>query len=248
MPWTMLQKCYLSISLSPTLRRRYQRRLSNPCQHTRESFQTMTSTNPTRILSNSITSKIFGMPSSNSSSSAQPDQDENPRPNAQSTSSFPILYILFVLIFLIALFPPLFHALWTLPLKLLLPSTYSSALSPARYTKPAIMSWTQKTISLPSKSRGSYLVTDHIVSSIPEIKNYKVGLLNLFIQHTSCAISLNENWDEDVRADMSDALDRIAPEDRKGELYRHSAEGLDDMPVCTLFLCHFVSRCWNREG
>ena len=59
-----------------------------------------------------------------------------------------------------------------------------------------------------------------------------MGLLNLFIQHTSCALSLNENWDEDVRADMSDALDRIAPEDRKGDLYRHSAEGLDDMPVC----------------
>ena len=64
-----------------------------------------------------------------------------------------------------------------------------------------------------------------------------MGLLNLFIQHTSCALSLNENWDEDVRADMSDALDRIAPEDRKGELYRHSAEGLDDMPVCTLAHC-----------
>ncbi|KAM3081996.1 hypothetical protein ACMFMG_004455 [Clarireedia jacksonii] len=93
------------------------------------------------------------------------------------------------------------------------------------------MSWSQKTISLPSKSKGAYLVTDHIVSSLPEIKNYKVGLLNLFVQHTSCALSLNENWDEDVRSDMSDALDRIAPEDKKGELYRHSAEGLDDMPA-----------------
>jgi len=69
------------------------------------------------------------------------------------------------------------------------------------------------------------------VKELPEIKEYKVGLLNLFIQHTSCALSLNENWDEDVRADMSDALDRIAPEDRKGNLYRHSAEGLDDMPA-----------------
>jgi hypothetical protein len=69
------------------------------------------------------------------------------------------------------------------------------------------------------------------VKDLPEIKNYKIGLLNLFIQHTSCALSLNENWDEDVREDMSDALDRIAPEDRKGNLYRHSAEGLDDMPV-----------------
>jgi len=60
-------------------------------------------------------------------------------------------------------------------------------------------------------------------------------LLNLFIQHTSCALSLNENYDEDVRADMSDALDRIAPEDRNGRggqgLYRHDAEGPDDMPA-----------------
>ena len=74
-------------------------------------------------------------------------------------------------------------------------------------------------------------MTDRIVSELPEIRSYKTGLLNLFIQHTSCALSLNENWDSDVRADMSDALDRIAPEDRKGDLYRHSAEGLDDMPV-----------------
>lgn len=87
-------------------------------------------------------------------------------------------------------------------------------------------SWTSKTISLPSRARGSYLITDHIVSSIPEIKDYKVGLLNLFMQHTSAALSLNENWDEDVRADMSDALDRIVPEDHKGDLYRHSCEGM----------------------
>ncbi|KAL3417356.1 UPF0047 protein C4A8.02c [Phlyctema vagabunda] len=93
------------------------------------------------------------------------------------------------------------------------------------------MSWTQKTLTLPSKSRGSYLITDEIVRQLPEIRSYKVGLVHLFIQHTSCALSLNENWDEDVRADMSDALDRIAPEDRKGDLYRHSAEGLDDMPA-----------------
>lgn len=58
-----------------------------------------------------------------------------------------------------------------------------------------------------------------------------MGILHLFVQHTSCALSMNENWDEDVRADMSDAMDRIAPEDKRGELYRHSAEGSDDMPV-----------------
>ncbi|KAK8209073.1 hypothetical protein M8818_003767 [Zalaria obscura] len=93
------------------------------------------------------------------------------------------------------------------------------------------MSWTQKQFALPSKSRGSYLITDTVLKELPEIKDYKVGLINLFVQHTSCALSLNENWDEDVREDMSDALDRIAPEDRKGNLYRHSAEGLDDMPA-----------------
>ncbi|KFY22826.1 hypothetical protein V493_06306 [Pseudogymnoascus sp. VKM F-4281 (FW-2241)] len=93
------------------------------------------------------------------------------------------------------------------------------------------MSWFQKTVTLPPKSRGSYLITDHIVDSLPELKDYKVGLVNLFVQHTSCALSLNENWDSDVREDMSDALDRIAPEDKKGNLYRHSAEGLDDMPA-----------------
>lgn len=93
------------------------------------------------------------------------------------------------------------------------------------------MSWAQKTITLPSASRGSYLVTDNIVDALPEIRTYKIGLLHLGLQHTSCALSLNENWDSDVRSDMSDALDRIAPEDRRGNLYRHSAEGEDDMPV-----------------
>lgn len=94
------------------------------------------------------------------------------------------------------------------------------------------MSWYQKNFSLPTRSRGSYLITDHVLQEVPEIRDYKVGMLNLFVQHTSCALSLNENWDDDVRADMSDALDRIAPMDKKGNLYRHSAEGEDDMPVC----------------
>jgi len=93
------------------------------------------------------------------------------------------------------------------------------------------MSWAQKTLSLPAQTRGSYLITPLIEAQLPELRAYKVGLLHLFIQHTSCALSLNENYDDDVRKDMSDALDRIAPEDRRGDVYRHSAEGLDDMPV-----------------
>lgn len=57
----------------------------------------------------------------------------------------------------------------------------------------------QKQFTLPSRSRGCYLVTDSVLKELPEIKNYKTGLLNLFIQHTSCALSLNENFDEDGR-------------------------------------------------
>ncbi|KKA20028.1 UPF0047 domain protein [Rasamsonia emersonii CBS 393.64] len=103
--------------------------------------------------------------------------------------------------------------------------------TPPPPTATTMTSWFQKQFTLPPRSRGSYLITDYVLNELPEIKNYKVGLLHLFIQHTSCALSLNENWDEDVREDMSDALDRIVPVDRKGNLYRHSAEGEDDMPA-----------------
>lgn len=103
--------------------------------------------------------------------------------------------------------------------------------APAPVLPESKMAWFQKQFTLPTKSRGSYLITDHVLKEVPEIKDYKIGVLNLFVQHTSCGLSMNENWDSEVREDMSDALDRLAPEDRKGDLYRHSAEGLDDMPA-----------------
>ncbi|MCJ1369992.1 hypothetical protein MMC20_001204 [Loxospora ochrophaea] len=94
------------------------------------------------------------------------------------------------------------------------------------------MSFFQKSFTLPPRTKGSYLVTQQVTSSLPEIRDYKVGILHLFLQHTSCALSMNENWDEEVRADMSDSLDRIVPEDVGGKgLYRHAAEGSDDMPA-----------------
>lgn len=74
--------------------------------------------------------------------------------------------------------------------------------------------YSQHQITLPSLGRGSHLVTDEIVKSVPEIRTIKCGLLHLFIQHTSCGLTMNENWDSDVRADMSDALDRMVPEDK----------------------------------
>lgn len=89
------------------------------------------------------------------------------------------------------------------------------------------MSWDQTTFALSPRSKGCYLVTDEVVRNVPQIKNYKVGLLNLFLQHTSAGLTLNENCDPDVREDMTTSLDRIAPE---GDFYIHADEGPDDMP------------------
>jgi secondary thiamine-phosphate synthase enzyme len=146
--------------------------------------------------------------------------------------------IIFLLLITFAFIPDLFFATLRLPLYLIRstpPPPPPSSIPTAPYCTPSLdkMSWFQKTLHLPSKSRGSYLITDTIVQQLPELKTYKVGILHLFVQHTSCALSMNENWDEDVRADMSDALDRIVPMDdsKKGGLYRHDAEGKDDMPV-----------------
>ncbi|RMX79123.1 hypothetical protein D0867_16518 [Hortaea werneckii] len=163
--------------------------------------------------------------------------------------------VIFLAVFILAFFPSAFHLLLKpilLPFELLggdqIPEAQNSLPSCGCCPPPSCnlpphpvhteikpdeskMSWFQKQIMLPSKSKGTHLVTDHVVRDLPEIKNYKVGLLHLFVQHTSCGLSLNENFDEDVRDDMTDALDRVAPEDRKGNMYRHSAEGLDDMPA-----------------
>lgn len=84
--------------------------------------------------------------------------------------------------------------------------------------------YTQHHLTLPSLGRGSHLVTDHVVSSLPQIAGIKCGLLHLFLQHTSCALSMNENWDDDVRADMSDALDGIVKEDKGGLRFRSDSE------------------------
>lgn len=140
-------------------------------------------------------------------------------PTARTNTLFIILVFLFFI-------PNFFHLT-----ALLTPTTHS----PTTIT-PTM--WFQKQLTLPAASRGSYLVTERITSQLPELSSYRVGLLHLFVQHTSCALSLNENWDEDVREDMTDALERIAPyEGKKGEeIYRHNAEGRDDMPVCFLFL------------
>ena len=102
--------------------------------------------------------------------------------------------ILITLILVIALFPSLFHYAWTAPFSLI--PFFGSSPSPVTDAEPrhgTATMWTQKQFTLQPKSRGSYLITDQVLQALPEIKSYKVGLLNLFVQHTSCALSLNEN-------------------------------------------------------
>ena len=73
------------------------------------------------------------------------------------------------------------------------------------------------------------MVTDEIVAQLPELKSLNVGIAHLFIQHTSASLSINENADPDVRADMESHINRMVPEN--GPYYRHTLEGSDDMPA-----------------
>jgi Uncharacterised protein family UPF0047 len=165
-------------------------------------------------------------------------------PNTSAKPSNSLFTILLVVVLIVSLFPGFPQYLLWLPFSYLpligsgeqvSPYPISSCPPGCRAsnitTSAESMSWFQKSFTLPPHARGSYLITDHVLQNLPEIKTYKVGILHLFVQHTSCGLSLNENWDSDVRVDMSDALDRLVPEDHKGDLYRHSCEGPDDMPV-----------------
>ena len=84
--------------------------------------------------------------------------------------------------------------------------------------------WFQKEIVLRPKERGIHLVTHEILRELPPLP--RVGLLNLFIKHTSAALSINENADPDVRTDMEYILDKLVPDIDQN--YYHTAEGPDD--------------------
>jgi secondary thiamine-phosphate synthase enzyme len=91
------------------------------------------------------------------------------------------------------------------------------------------MNWYQKEISLTAKGRGFHLVTEDIVNQIPEIKKIKTGLMHILIKHTSASITLNENYDPDVRSDMEKYFNRTVKENEPW--YDHNSEGADDMPA-----------------
>jgi len=89
--------------------------------------------------------------------------------------------------------------------------------------------WIQKEIILKSRNKGFHLITDEILSNIPEIKKIKIGLVNFLLKHTSASLTLNENADRDVRSDMGKYFDEIVPENKN--YFEHTSEGEDDMPA-----------------
>ena len=91
------------------------------------------------------------------------------------------------------------------------------------------MRWHQTEVRLKPRPRGFHLVTSEILSSLPELRQIRVGLAHLFIQHTSASLAVNENADPDVRGDMERWFDRAVPED--APYFEHTAEGSDDMPA-----------------
>jgi len=89
--------------------------------------------------------------------------------------------------------------------------------------------WIQKEIRLSPKARGFHLVTNEVLSQLPELKDIQMGLLNVFIKHTSASLTINENTDPTVRKDFESYFNRVVPEDEP--YYLHLDEGSDDLPA-----------------
>lgn len=88
--------------------------------------------------------------------------------------------------------------------------------------------WLQTEVRLRPRARGLHQITDEIVAAMPALRSLSVGLLHVFIKHTSASLTINENADPDVPVDMEMALNTIAPESLP---YIHTCEGPDDMPA-----------------
>ena len=86
---------------------------------------------------------------------------------------------------------------------------------------------TQIEFSLPPKPRGFHLITDLVVRALPPLP--PIGMLHLFLKHTSAGIALNENADPDVRADFESVFNELIPENNP--ILIHTIEGPDDMPA-----------------
>src|SRR5690554_6895331 len=89
--------------------------------------------------------------------------------------------------------------------------------------------WWQREIRLKARPRGFHLITREIVEQVPELHLVKLGLMHIFIKHTSASLTINENADPTVRADFESFFNRTVPENEP--YFQHTLEGSDDMPA-----------------
>ncbi len=89
------------------------------------------------------------------------------------------------------------------------------------------MIFKQKEIQIKAPKRGFFLITDKILNAI-DISDINVGMMNIFLKHTSASLTINENASPDVRIDMEEISSSLVPD---GYHYHHSLEGSDDMPA-----------------
>lgn len=89
--------------------------------------------------------------------------------------------------------------------------------------------WFQKEIRLKPRNRGFHLITDDVLAQIPELGSVNIGVLNVFIKHTSASLTINENADPTVRQDFESYFNHAVPEDEP--YYKHLDEGSDDLPA-----------------
>ncbi|WP_027459914.1 secondary thiamine-phosphate synthase enzyme YjbQ [Deinococcus murrayi] len=89
--------------------------------------------------------------------------------------------------------------------------------------------WTQHDLRLRPLPRGFHLVTREVVAGVPELARVRVGLLHVFLAHTSASLALNENASPDVRRDFERYFSHLVPDGWPG--FEHTLEGADDMPA-----------------
>jgi secondary thiamine-phosphate synthase enzyme len=89
--------------------------------------------------------------------------------------------------------------------------------------------WLQKEICLKPRARGFHLITEELLRELPELRDFKIGVMNVFILHTSASLTINENADPAVRQDFESYFNHAVPDDTP--YFGHQDEGPDDMPA-----------------
>ena len=87
----------------------------------------------------------------------------------------------------------------------------------------------QQVLKLPERKRGFHLITTDVLHALPQIKEIRTGICQVFIQHTSASLTINENADPTVRKDFEMFFNKAVPE--RDPDYLHDDEGSDDMPA-----------------